>query len=100
MACTYCPTSRACKCTYNCANCFKAKELYSQILTDVHNSQVDYTIIRQVKTILPNNESNNESNNVVHNACVDKTQDFQQEVQKKEKRKTERQQVFKERQKK
>jgi hypothetical protein len=66
----------------------KAKELYTQILTDVHNSQVKYTVIRQVKTILPKQST-------VNHARVDKTQDPQEETQEKEKRKV----MFAERQK-
>jgi hypothetical protein len=94
MACTYCQTSRACKCVQNCANCFRAKELYLQILADVHDPQiVELTVLkRRVETILPKNNVVNEEGNA---ACVDKTQDFQQdEATKKEKRK----QLFREKQ--
>lgn len=116
MACTYCQTSRMCKCGYNCADCFRAKELYSQILTDVHNPQVDCTIIRRVKSdtvkqqyhdILPRRPSSklttSLNNDIVvskpYNATVGRTQDFLQEAKEKEKRKVERQKMFKERQK-
>ena len=78
--CTYCPTSIACKCGYNCANCLKAKDTHKKC-SDAHGCSQKLLFGSQSEVTILQKQPNN-------HACGDKTQE-------KEKRKA----MFKERQK-